>query len=186
MTWTSDERLMCRIAGGERHAFEQLYDRHATAAFSLARRMLREQRAAEDACQEAFLAVWRNAGAFDPARGAVRPWLLQIVRHRAIDTIRHRKVHAVRLDTRPDLLDDEPAAEQTETQALGSIAAEEVRVRLRALPAEQRHAIELAYFGGLTHTEIAELLHQPLGTIKGRLRLGLEKLRCETSLTVSG
>lgn len=181
----TDERLMRRIAGGEHETFEQLYERHATAAFSLARAMLRDQRAAEDVCQEAFLAVWRNAAAFDATRGAVRPWLLQIVRNGAIDAIRHRRVPTRRLDVCPDILEHEPAAEQTQAQALGNIDAAAVRVTLRALPAEQRQAIALAYFGGLTHREIADVLELPLGTVKGRLRLGLEKLRCQASLTVS-
>lgn len=180
----SDAALMRLVSGGDGLAFEQLYDRHATAAFTLARRLLGDQRAAEDACQEAFMAIWRNAASFDSARGAVRPWILGIARNRCIDAIRQRAVNARRLDTRQDVLDAEPAAERTEAQALGAIQAQELLVTLDVLPDEQRQVIALAYYGGLTHREIAELLHEPLGTVKGRLRLGLDKLHRRAHETV--
>lgn len=174
---------MRRIAQGDVPAFEALYDRHVAVAFSLALRMLRDRRGAEDVCQEAFLVLWRRADGFDAGRGSPRAWLLGIVRNRAIDALRHRAVHARRLDAREDLLEEEPADERTDARAIGNIQAQAARTALASLPTEQRQAIALAYFGGLSHTEIAETLGQPLGTIKGRLRLGLEKLQ---RATISG
>lgn len=174
---------MHRVAHGDVDAFETLHERHATAAFSLALRMLHDRRGAEDVCQEAFLALWRRAGSFDAARGSAGPWLLGIVRNRAIDALRHRATHTRRLDMRAELLEEEPARERTDVQAIGNIQAQAARSALASLPTEQRQAITLAYYGGLSHREIAETLGQPLGTIKGRVRLGLGKLH---RATISG
>jgi RNA polymerase sigma-70 factor (ECF subfamily) len=176
----TDESLVAAIATGDAVALGQLYDRHARLAIAVAHRVLGEQGAAEDAVQDAFVAVWRRASSFDPARGAARAWLLTIVRNCAID--RRRGRHARALSDAP--LDDvayrlATSADETFATVAASVEATRVRAALQALPADQRGAIELAYFGGLTQHEIAEATGAPLGTVKGRIRLGLRKLREE-------
>lgn len=171
-----DARLMRRVAAGDVTAFEQVYDRHATVAFAIAMGVLHDRRGSEDVCQEAFFAVWRSAGKFDAARGSLRSWLLRIVRNRAIDAARSRSVPGRQLEPREHLLEHEPAAERTEAQAIGNLQAATARAAIHTLPDEQRQAIVLSFYGGLTHTEIATHIEQPLGTVKGRVRLGLQKL----------
>ncbi len=173
-----DEALLAAIATGDGSALGQLYDRYAALALAVAYRVLGERNAAEDAVQDAFLAVWRRVDSYDASRGAVRSWLLTIVRNGAID--RRRGRHARALQDTP--LDDvafrlATAAEETFAAVAATVEAERVRAALAALPAEQREAIELAYFGGLTQHEIATHTGAPLGTVKGRMRLGLHKMR---------
>jgi RNA polymerase sigma-70 factor (ECF subfamily) len=139
-----------------------VFDRHADVAFSLAYRVCGRRTLAEDVVQEAFLSLWRSRTRYDRGRGSVRSWLLAIVHHRAIDVVRHESATASR-----DLHDEEisarlPALEHTDVEEL---------------PSEQRQVIELAYFGGFSHSELAEMLDLPAGTVKGRMRLGLSKLR---------
>jgi len=172
----SDEELVRRTARIDPTAFAELYDRHSVAAFSLARRMLGAGRA-EDAVQEAFLSVWRGAKAYDPGRGAVRPWLMGIVRLRSIDELRRVGRHDRRRAGAQGLEERFAAPDSTEGQALLAEQSTSVRTALATLPEDQRHVLELAYFGGWTQTEIAERLDLPLGTVKGRARLALEKLR---------
>jgi RNA polymerase sigma-70 factor, ECF subfamily len=173
----ADEDLVPLMAGGDARAFETIYERHGGAAFSLAYRMTGSRSAAEDVTQEAFLNLWRSGAHYDRARGSVRTWILGIVHHRAIDALRRTNVHARRRS------DDETAAERLEaTERVEEDVARRdeaaiVRSALDVLPAEQLQVIELAYYGGFTHVEIAEMLEQPVGTVKGRMRLGLKKLR---------
>jgi RNA polymerase sigma-70 factor, ECF subfamily len=165
------------VAGGDADAFEVVLERHADAAFSLAYRMCGRRSVAEDVAQESFLALWRSGGRYDRARGSVRTWTLGIVHNRAIDALRRSSVHDRRRASDDGLEEDLEAPERTDTQAISNAASDDVRVALGELPAEQRRVIELAYFGGFTHTEIAAMLDTPIGTVKGRMRLGLEKLR---------
>lgn len=176
----ADEELMPLIGEKDADAFGVFYDRHGGVAYSLAYRIVGERGAAEDVTQEAFISIWRSGARYDPARGSVRAWMLGIVRNRAIDALRRRAGKAPKLDFDDDAaLEQRPAAEQTETEALRRETAGEVRGALEGLPGEQSRVIELAYFGGFSHSEIASMLGVPLGTVKGRMRLGLEKVRGE-------
>ena len=159
-------------------AFAVLYDRHGGAAYSLAHRIVGDRTGAEDVVQEAFLSIWRSSARYDPARGRVRSWTLGIVRNRAIDVLRRHAGPAPKLDQDDDaLLESRASQELTDSEAIRRDTAERVRGALGELPQEQSQVITLAYFGGFSHSEIASMLGAPLGTIKGRMRLGLEKLR---------
>ena len=174
----ADEDLMPLIGGHDPEAFEVFYDRHGGAAYSLAYRIVGERGAAEDVAQEAFLSVWRSRARYDPTRGSVRAWVLGIVRNRAIDALRRSAGRAPRLGFDDEsVLEQRPAAERTEEEALQRETSREMQTALGELPRDQAKVIELAYFGGFTHSEIAEMLGMPLGTVKGRMRLGLEKIR---------
>jgi RNA polymerase sigma-70 factor (ECF subfamily) len=176
----ADEELMSLIEAKDVEAFEVLYDRHGGVAYSLAYRIVGEQAAAEDVTQEAFISVWRSGARFDEARGSVRSWMLSIVRNRAIDTLRSRGGKAPKLTSDDDaILEQRPAAERTEAEAMRHETQSEVRGAIGELPEEQSKVIQLAYFGGFSQSEIAEMLAVPLGTVKGRMRLGLEKIRVE-------
>src|SRR2546423_15481970 len=173
----ADEDLMQLVRKGESAAFEVVYQRHATAAFSLAYRMVGTRNAAEDVVQEAFLSLWRSGARYDRARGSVRTWVLGIVHNPAIDALRRSLVHDRRRASDEGLEERFEARERTDVEVARRDEAASVRAALDQLPAEQCKVIELAYFGGFTHSEIAEMLDAPVGTIKGRMRLGLEKLR---------
>jgi RNA polymerase sigma-70 factor (ECF subfamily) len=173
----ADEELMDRAGRGDATAFSVIYDRHSTAAYSLAYRMCGRKGTAEDVVQEAFLSLWRAGARYDPKRGSVRTWVLGIVHNRAIDALRRSTVHDSRRASDEGLEERFEARERTDVEAARRGDAELVRNALNVLPPDQLRVIELAYFGGFTHTEIAEMLHTPLGTVKGRMRLGLEKLR---------
>ncbi len=161
-------------------AFEVFYDRHGGAAFSLAYRILGERGAAEDCIQEAFISIWRSGGKFDAARGSVRSWTLSIVRNRAIDVLRSKAGKAPKMTFDDDeIIESRPSGELTEEEAMRNETATEVRGALSQLPTEQSKVIQLAYFGGFSQSEIAGMLNVPLGTVKGRMRLGLEKIRGE-------
>ncbi len=177
LTHLADEELMHLMQRGESPAFELIYDRHVGAAYSLAYRMCGAPVAAEDVVQEAFLSIWRSAARYDRMRGSVRTWILGIVHNRAIDQLRRSVVHDRRRASDEGIEERFEAPERTEVEAARRDEAREVRAALENLPAEQSRVIDLAYFGGYTHTEIAGLLGAPIGTIKGRMRLGLEKLR---------
>jgi len=170
----SDEVLIAGLRDHDPAALEQFYDRYHRVAFGLALRMLHDHGAAEDVVQEAFLAVWRQAATFDAGRGNVRTWLHSIVHHRCIDRLRRQAAAAlVKLD---ETIED-AASPEVFHSAYQTLQREQIQRALARLPAEQRVTIELAYFGGLTHTEIAARTGVPLGTVKGRLRIGLQKLR---------
>jgi len=173
----ADEDLIPLMAGGDAQAFEVLYERHGTAAYSLAYRMVGSRGLAEDVTQEAFLAIWRSGTRYDRARGSVRTWVLGIVHHRAIDALRRSSVHDRRRVEDETAGERLPAPERTDVEAARREESATVRAAMGALPSDQAQVIELAYFGGFTHTEIAGMLDLPVGTVKGRMRLGLEKLR---------
>jgi len=173
----ADEELMALVAKGQSRAFETIYERHGGAAFSLAYRMCGSRSLAEDVAQEAFLSIWRSGGRYDRARGSVRTWVLGIVHNRAIDTLRRTVVHERRRASDEGIEERFEARERTEVEAARREEASTIRGMLETLPDEQSRVIELAYFGGFTHAEIAEMLGAPIGTVKGRMRLGLEKLR---------
>jgi RNA polymerase sigma-70 factor (ECF subfamily) len=161
----------------EPSAFEIVFDRHGGAAYSLAYRIVGDRARAEDITQEAFLSLWRSGARYDRARGSVRTWLLGIVRNRAIDLLRRDVLEAPRLAFEEEMAERRFSREETDEEALRRDAARQVRGALKELPADQLRVVELAYFGGMTHSEIAEMLGMPLGTVKGRMRLGLEKIR---------
>jgi len=167
-------QLVCR---GNASAFEVIYERHSQAAFSLAYRMAGSRGVAEDVVQEAFLNIWRSGARYERARGSVRTWLLGIVHHRAIDALRRSFVHERRRASDEGLEEQLETGERTDIEAARHEEATTVRAALNHLPTEQSQVIELAYFGGFTHTEIASMLDTPVGTVKGRMRLGLEKMR---------
>lgn len=173
----ADEDLMLLVQRGESDAFEVIYDRHAPAAFSLAYRMAGDRAAAEDVVQESFLSIWRSAQRYDRERGSVRTWALGVVHNRAIDSLRRSLVHDRRRGSSEGIEERFEARERTEVEAARHEEASTLRGALSTLPPEQSRVIELAYFGGFTHTQIAEMLNTPVGTVKGRMRLGLEKLR---------
>jgi RNA polymerase sigma-70 factor (ECF subfamily) len=174
----ADEDLMTLVERRDADAFAVLYDRHGGAAYSLAHRIVGNPGLAEDVTQEAFLSVWRSGARFDAARGSVRSWTLGIVRNRAIDALRRSSTRAPKLDFDDDaLLEGQAGSELTDSEAIRRETSRRVRGALVELPNEQSEVIGLAYFGGFTHSEIAEMLGMPLGTVKGRMRLGLEKIR---------
>jgi RNA polymerase sigma-70 factor, ECF subfamily len=173
----SDADLLARVAAGDEPALAALYDRLSGVAFGLALRMVGNTDAAEDVVQDAFLRIWRRAESYEPARGAARPWVLRVVRNVAIDRLRSRDARR-RAETGSQT--DEALVTVSETPDETASRSERSRVVRRALadlPAEQRRAIEIAYFEGLSHTEIASRENMPLGTVKTRIRDGVLKLR---------
>jgi RNA polymerase sigma-70 factor, ECF subfamily len=173
----ADEELMELVRGGEVQAFEVIFDRHSAAAFSLAYRMCGRRSAAEDIVQDAFLSLWRSTSGYDPGRGSVRSWILSVVHNRAIDAFR-RQGSRDRRDVHDEGIAERlPAPDATDVEVERLDDARQVRAALDELPPDQRQVIELAYFGGFTHAQIAEMLDLPPGTVKGRMRLGLTKMR---------
>jgi RNA polymerase sigma-70 factor (ECF subfamily) len=173
----ADEDLMQYVRKTDPRAFEVLYERHSGVAFSLAYRMVGTRVQAEDVVQEAFLSIWRSGARYERTRGSVRTWVLGIVHNRAIDSLRRATVHSKRRASDEGIAERMEAAERTDVEAARREEAGTVRSAMDTLPAEQCQVIELAYFGGFSHSEIAELLSMPIGTVKGRMRLGLEKMR---------
>jgi RNA polymerase sigma-70 factor, ECF subfamily len=173
----ADEDLMHLVRKGDSAAFEVVYERHATAAFSLAYRMVGSRNAAEDVVQEAFLSLWRSRARYDRRRGSVRTWVLGIVHNRAIDALRRRSARDRGAVSDEGIERQLVAPERTDTEFARREEAREIRDALEQLPDEQSRVIELAYFGGLTHVQIAAMLDTPVGTVKGRMRLGLAKMR---------
>ncbi len=171
-----DVALLERIVRHDPEGIALLYDRYSGVAFAFAYHLLHDRGAAEDVVQGAFLTVWRRAGTYEARRGTVRTWLLTIVHHQAINVLRGVRSHGgMALDREeipPHVGDDDTAA--TVERGLGR---EQVRAALATLPSDQQQVVILAYFGGLTHHEISECAAIPLGTVKGRMRLALEKLR---------
>lgn len=163
----------------ESRAFALIYDRHSSAAYSLAYRILGSRGAAEDAVQESFLTVWRSRERYMPERGSVRTWVLAITHRRAIDVLRRNVVHLKRQQAASENEDRNLQDDRTEVEVVRREEAREVRAALEGLPTAQRKVVELAYFGGFTHSEIAGMLEEPMGTVKGRMRLGLQKLRMQ-------
>jgi RNA polymerase sigma-70 factor (ECF subfamily) len=166
-----DLAIVTALKSGDQKAVAELYDRYSTVVYAVALRVLCDTASAEDLMQEVFLQLWRNPGAFDAARGSLGAWLAVITRNRAIDWLRKRRpemdLEDVVLSVAPDLAHDADRAR----------AAEKIRGVLRAMPGPQRSALEMAYFEGLSHSEISAKTGEPLGTIKTRIRAGLIALR---------
>lgn len=181
----TDRETMDRLANGDLGALDGLYEHYGAMAFSIAYRITGDRTAAEDVVQEAFLGAWRNAARYLDARGTVRTWLLSIVHHRAIDAVRRRRP-TIELPETDAPLPDVLTLPDTWDEVAQRIDRETVLEALDAISAVQREAIELAYFSGLTQTEIAERTGVPLGTVKGRLRLGLAGLRAAMLATSNG
>jgi RNA polymerase sigma factor (sigma-70 family) len=172
-THLSDEALVALVARGDEAALAELYDRVGRIAFGLAFRVLRDERLAEDAVQEGFLAVWRGAATFRADRAKASTWILTLVHRRAVDVVRREQPRrAEPLDSAP-----EPSAEATEDEAWLRLQRTRVQDALRRLPDQQREALELAYYGGFTQSELADRLGEPLGTIKSRMFAGLARMR---------
>ena len=171
----ADEALMSLVGLGDAAAFAVLYDRHGRAAYALAHRMMGEKQAAEDLTQDAFIKVWRSAGGYRAGRGSVRTWILSIVHNRSIDQLRSL---ASRRRTQEKVEVEAPRSQPSEAfaEAWRNAQRDQVREALATLPSEQLEILELAYFSGHTQVEIARMLGVPLGTVKGRTRLGLKKL----------
>jgi RNA polymerase sigma-70 factor (ECF subfamily) len=169
----SDEALVALVARADDGALAELYDRFGNVAYGLALRVVRDPALAEDAVQEAFLAIWRSAGRFVPGRAKASTWLLTLVHRRAVDTVRREQPRrAEPLEVAP-----EPSADVTEDEAWLRLQRARVQEALRHLPDQQREALELAYYGGFTQSELADRLGEPLGTIKSRMFAGLAHLR---------
>lgn len=173
----ADEDLVVRVARSDERSFEVLYDRHGKIAWSLAFRLLGEREAAEDLVQEAFLAVWNGAAGYTQAKGSVRTWILSILHHRAVDRLRQTSASRRRQEALEQVAMIEPAAPDAAEVALARVAATEIRSALADVPGDQLEVLRLAYYGGYTHHEIAGMLSLPLGTVKSRMRLGLERVR---------
>lgn len=165
------------VQRAEAPAFEVVYDRHSGAAFSLAYRMCGARQLAEEVVQEAFLSIWRSGARYDRGRGSVRTWILGITHHRAIDVLRRGVVQDRHRASDEGIEERFEATDRTDVEVARREEALEVRGALEDLPDEQRRAIELAYYGGFSQSEIAEMLSVPIGTVKGRMRLGMEKMR---------
>lgn len=177
----ADEELMELVCRDEAVAFEIVLERHVDAAFSLAYRMIGRRALAEDVVQEALLSLWRTGARYDRSRGSVRNWILGITHHRAVDALRRDGLRTGKNVSDEDLHERLEAPERTDVEVVRRDEAREIRTAIDELPPEQVRVIELAYFGGFTHTEIATMLHLPIGTVKGRMRLGLEKMRSRLS-----
>jgi RNA polymerase sigma-70 factor (ECF subfamily) len=173
----ADADAMRRMADGDATALGELYDRHARVLFSLAVRILRDHRDAEEIVQDVFAQAWRQAARYDTLRGVVVAWLLMMTRSRAIDRLRARRGQPPLHVDAAAMRDVADAGEPVDLALLTADQIAQVRTALEALPEAQRTAIELAFHEGLTHAEVAERLAQPLGTIKTRIRLGLLRLR---------
>jgi RNA polymerase sigma-70 factor (ECF subfamily) len=186
--WTddraADRAALERIARGDHDGLAELYDRHAGAVYSLAFRILQDQGDAEDIVQDVFSQAWRQAARYDVSRGAVGAWLFTLARSRAIDCLRARRARPERSADDRQAGNIADAGALPDLQMLSTEQVQRVRAALGELPVIQRVALELAYYEGLTHVQIAERLEQPLGTVKTRIRLALDKLRDSLEGTV--
>jgi RNA polymerase sigma-70 factor (ECF subfamily) len=175
---SKDDRLMAQMQAGSVDAFAEIYDRYCARAYRVAWSICHDEDCAEDSVQEAFLSVWNGRAAYSRERGSLAAWLLTVVRYRAIDVARRHHKHAGRRAAE-HTLNTHPAPVNIAEQAVARDEAHRLRYLLTQLPDAQREVITLAYYGELTHTEIATALELPPGTVKGRMRLGLHKLRAE-------
>jgi RNA polymerase sigma-70 factor (ECF subfamily) len=173
---TEDPDLVRRLANGDEAALEALYDRYGRPCFALARRILDDAQLAEDVVQQVFLALWQGAG-YDPSRGAVSTWLLSVTHHKAVDAVRRESTRRRRLAGEQVLLEAAATGPGPDDAAWAALRAERTREGLRGLPAEQREVLLLAYYGGYTQREIAEMTGLPLGTVKSRTLTAMRKLR---------
>ena len=175
----ADAELVAAVATGDQQAFAALYDRYSRQAYSLARRVCVDPEFAEEAVQEAFLAVWKDPGRFDPTRGGFVSWLLTLVHHRSVDVVRrqasHRRRNLLGVD---EILDQAvPAEAGADEKAMAGVVGGLVRQALQQLSADQRQVISLAYLGGYTQTEVSSITGLPLGTVKSRTFAGIKRLR---------
>ena len=175
-TALEDAALLRRVQEGDESAVEALYARYGGASFSLARRILNDNQLAEDVVQQVFLALWQGSG-FDPSRGAVSTWLLSVTHHKAVDAVRRESNRRHRLAGEQVLVEVAAAGPGPADEAWATLRAERTRDGLRGLPAEQREVLLLAYYGGYTQREIAEMTGLPLGTVKSRTLAAMRKLR---------
>ncbi len=180
----ADARLAQRIRAGDHEALGELYDRYASRALGIALRVTGDREEAEDVVHDAFVVVWRKISRFDAERGSLRAWLMTVVRNRAIDRIRARR-NGVDLDDADERALLRTGPNPTWEATLRRTASMEVRAAMAELPAEQRHAVELAYFEGYTYRQVAELTGVPPGTANGRMRLALGKLRAALAGTAA-
>jgi RNA polymerase sigma factor (sigma-70 family) len=171
-----DGALLARVSEGDEAAIEQLYQRYGGACYALARRILDDAQLAEDVVQQVFLALWKGKG-YDSARGAVSTWLLSITHHKSIDTLRREGNRRRRLASEHALLELAASGPGPEDAAWAQMRAERTREALRELPPEQREVLLLAYYGGYTQREIADLTGLPLGTVKSRTLAAMRRLR---------
>jgi len=179
-----DEQLMERVARGSADALAELYNRYAGPANRVAWAVCRETGRAEDAVQEAFISIWRNPATYRPQKGLVSTWLLTVVRYRAYEVASRNGNHASRRACEDGLVARRAPGDVAE-QAVTRADAGRLHTLLARLPAPQREVIALAFYGELSHTEIASLLDLPTGTVKGRMRLGLQKLRADIQTVVA-
>jgi len=177
-----DAALMLRVQADDAEAFCAFYDRFGLRAYRLARSIARDDARAEDALQEAFLSIWRSRASFCPEQGTVISWVMGTVRNRSLDSVRRHHRHDSRRAEEEGIEDRLRARSDTAGTAVERDQAAQLRGVLSRLPDAQREVIALAYFGELSSTEIATELSLPLGTVKGRMRLGLQKLRAEVQL----
>lgn len=175
----SEENIAAMLADGAPAGIEALYDAYGTLVYTIALRILSDAHAAEDVVQECFLSVWRNTEAYQAGRGSLKAWVCGIARNRAIDRL--RKSRNQRFDIPIDGAVDQPAVADTWAEVAAELNRQEIREALESLPPDQRHTIEMAYYGGFSQTEISEAMGVPLGTVKGRARLALRRLRGELS-----
>jgi RNA polymerase sigma-70 factor (ECF subfamily) len=176
----ADDQLVLRIAAGEAAALETLYDRYVRQCFGLALRMVSEPALAEEVVQEVFLKLWSRPDSYSAHKGAFVSWLLSLVHHRCVDELRKRSRTEVALDSEQPLsvLNTRPDPQPDPSEQVWVLEQQRVvRQALTELPENQRQVLELAYFGGLSQSQIAERLSQPLGTVKTRMRMGLQNLR---------
>jgi RNA polymerase sigma-70 factor (ECF subfamily) len=172
----ADEDLLTLVERSDPDAFELIYERHSRVAFSLAFRLLGDRQAAEDLVQDAYLAVWHGAATYSSARGSVRNWLLSILHNRGVDRLRTMAAMTRRQEALQQVELRRPEEPDAAALGMGQALAGSIRQELGSLPGDQFEVLKLAYYGGFTHHEIAEMLELPLGTVKSRMRLGLERL----------
>jgi RNA polymerase sigma-70 factor, ECF subfamily len=173
----ADSALIAKMTAGDESALSALYDRYAPMLFGMLSRMLNDRQAAEEVLQDLFLQLWRNAGQFDPARGSLPAWLMVIGRNRAISRLRGRRDREVLEENEGDFAGTFVSSQNIEDEAARAQLARNISAALTKLPAEQRQAVELAYFEGMTQSEIAAKTGTPLGTVKTRVRTAMQTLR---------
>jgi RNA polymerase sigma-70 factor, ECF subfamily len=182
-----DRQLIQRTSLGDKEALEELYTRYSTGVYSLARFMLRHEALAEEATQDIFLNIWLKASSYNPERGEPRAWIMSVAHHKIVDIIRSRRRNIAVTDPKEyETLDLLPSGQMaTDEEAELNLERERIRKALSSLPPAQREVIILAYYGGYSQSEIAQKLNQPLGTVKTRVRLAMQKLRAQLEQDVS-
>ncbi len=185
---SADADLVRRVTSGDRTAIDDLYERFRRPAFALARRILADDTLAEDVLQDVFLSVWKDPGAFDGSRGSFSSWLMAMVHHKAVDAVRREESHRRRQGRAEDdmVLTAPTMQDDVVDEVWTRVVSERVRVALATLPAPQREALTLAYYGGYTQREVAALTNTPLGTVKTRMLAGMRRLKENLGGAVAG